>query len=125
MKMLSPEDIATLVASLTSPREQARQALIAEIREAHAEAVERGDVTDETPPAATFTLAELTERGVRTEDSRGAGIKAGRNGKGEIALAKVIDDDTVLVVLNPASESEDESDAAESDEDSADEAAGE
>lgn len=99
MRMLSADAIAELVDSLSGPRAQARTALIREIREAHAAAVEAGDVDEGTAIAATFTLQELTERGVRDADTKGAGIKAGRNGKGEIALVRTVDEDTVLVVL--------------------------
>lgn len=99
MRMLSADAIAELVDSLTGPRAQARTALIREIRESYAAAVEAGDVEPGTAQAATFTLQELTERGVRDADTKGAGIKAGRNGKGEIALVRTVDEDTVLIVL--------------------------
>lgn len=115
MRMLTADAIAELVDSLSGPKAQARAALITEIREAHASAVEAGEVDEGTAIAATFTLQELTDRGVRDADTKGAGIKAGRNGKGDIALVRTVDEDTVLVVLRNEDEveSDDEAEASE------------
>lgn len=108
MKLLDADSIQSLLDSLASPREQARAALIVEIREAHAESLANGDVPEGTPAAATFTLAELTERGVRGDDTNGAGLKAGRNGKGEIALVRTLAEDTVLIVLRDETDTDDD-----------------
>jgi hypothetical protein len=88
-----------LSAYLDPPHDRARRALVAEMRQAHHEAVQAGTIPAEDPPATMISLADLVERGIKGK--RGAGLRAGRHGKGEIALVRTNKDGTVLIVLNP------------------------
>ena len=99
MKMLTAEDVqGYLDASGVSPHTQARNALVAEIRDTVRDAIAAGDAPEGTPLAATFTLDELAERGI--SGKRGSGLKASRNGNGPIAKVATLDETTVLVVLS-------------------------
>jgi hypothetical protein len=103
MELLTQEVAEAFLAARVSPHAAARDALIAEIRAAHEEAGLEG------PAAARFTLEELVERGITSKSGKSSGLKASRNGNGPIALVRTEDEGTVLIVLNP--ETEDENDA--------------
>jgi hypothetical protein len=86
------------------PRDCARKALIDEMRQAHREAVQAGTIPADDPPATIISLADLAERGIKGK--RGAGLRAGSHGKGEIALVRTNTEGTVLIVLKPAPQAE-------------------
>ncbi len=92
--------------------------LIEDMRENHAAAVKAKKISAETPVAAAFTEDELRERNLWNDGGeptgkvtragnsrmtrRGARLKAGRNGKGDIALVKTLEDGRTLIILrNP------------------------
>lgn len=94
MKMLTAAEVSAALD--VDPRTQARTALITEIRDAVDEArTESND--DSIPYAATFTLAELQERGI--SGKRGSGLKASREGHGPVAKVRALDDENYLVIL--------------------------
>ena len=107
--MLTAEQVNGYLERLpgNTPHDAARKALVAEIREQYETALAAGDIPEGTPMAATFTVAELAERGIapsvgKDGKTRGSGLKASRKGNGPIAKVGSLDSDTVLVVLNSA-----------------------
>ncbi|RPJ32047.1 MAG: hypothetical protein EHM35_11870 [Planctomycetaceae bacterium] len=100
MKMLTAEDIAGYLESDVSPHTQARNDLVLEIRNAVDEAIASGDVPEGTPYAATFTLDELAERGLKNDKGTGPGLKKSRGDNGPILKVARIAEGSYLVVLN-------------------------
>ncbi len=100
MKMLTAEAIAGYLESDVSPHTQARNDLVVEIRNAVDEAIASGDAKPGTPYAATFTVDELTERGLSNAKGTGPGLKKSRNGNGPIAKVARLSESEYLIVLD-------------------------
>jgi hypothetical protein len=86
MQVLDKADALALVAAQSNgANTEARDAIVDEIREAGA-------------TAARFTLAELRERGIAPQGSKGgAGLRGAKTGP--IEVVRTFKDGTVLVVL--------------------------
>ena len=100
VKMLTAEDIAGYLETDVSPHTQARNDLVLEIRNAVDEAIAAGDAPEGTPYAATFTVDELTERGLSNAKGTGPGLKKSRNGNGPIAKVARLSESEYLIVLD-------------------------
>lgn len=100
MKMLTAEDIAGFLTTDVSPHTQARNDLVLEIRNTVDEAISSGDVPEGTPYAATFTVDELSERGLSNAKGTGPGLKKSRNGNGPILKVARLGESDYLIVLD-------------------------
>ncbi len=78
-------DEASALLTVSNAHSIAREQLVADMVEAGA-------------TAAKFTADELAERGITGK--RGAGLRAGRNGQGDIKQVSTLEDGTVVVILN-------------------------
>lgn len=100
LKMLTAEAIAGYLESDVSPHTQARNDLVVEIKTAVDEANEGKPDDERLPYAATFSLDELFERGLRNDKGTGPGLKKSRGDNGPILKVQRLSESEYLVVLN-------------------------
>ena len=101
MKMLDAQDVQRLIEALGGgSNAEARTALVREIRENHSKAIADGEIAENTPAAAVYSLDELEQRGLTSKGKHGRRSALRASKTGAIRLARTLDDDQVLVVLN-------------------------